>query len=177
VDRADPLGYHCTLFRTAWISFSISSTESESTPTSEATARKFRTARRAFENAISCKSSIRDSGEVGIRIAIGRPSRVTTIVPAEATFCKTAPGLELNSLEAIICINSTFAQQIPEDIKNFRPVFFRLTRHHLRVTRYFFPIPHFEFCIKVWPPVTSHYFFSCPRLSTLVSRLASPLSP
>jgi hypothetical protein len=24
---------------------------------------------------------------------------------------------------------------------------------------------------------TSHYFFSCPQLSTLASRLASPLSP
>jgi hypothetical protein len=39
-----------------------------------------------------------------VRIAIGRPSRVTTIAPSVATFDKTAPGLELNSLEAIICI-------------------------------------------------------------------------
>jgi hypothetical protein len=83
------------------------------TPASSAPARRFRTARRAFEKAISCKSSTKDSGEVGVRIAIGRPSRVTTIVPSEATLDKTAPGLELNSREAIICIGTSFAQQMP----------------------------------------------------------------
>jgi hypothetical protein len=93
---------------------SISSAKIESTPASPAPDRKFRTARRAFENAISCKSSTKDSGEVGVKIAIGRPSRVTTMVPSVTTLDKTAPGLELNSLEAIICIGTPFAQQMPE---------------------------------------------------------------
>jgi hypothetical protein len=73
-----------------------------------------RTARRAREKAISCQSSTKDSAEVGVRIAIGRPSRVTTNAPSAATLDKTAPGLELNSLEAIICIVATIAQQMPE---------------------------------------------------------------
>jgi hypothetical protein len=78
-----------------------------------------RTARRAREKAISCKSSTKDSAEVGVRIAIGRPSRVTTMEPSAATFDKTAPGLELNSLEAIICIVTTLAQQMPEGNQKF----------------------------------------------------------
>jgi hypothetical protein len=78
-----------------------------------------RTARRALEKAISCKSSTKDSAEVGVRIAIGRPSRVTTMAPSAATFDSTAPGLELNSLEAIICIKTTIAQQMPEANQKF----------------------------------------------------------
>jgi hypothetical protein len=42
------------------------------------------------------------------------------MVPSETTLDKTAPGLELNSLEAIICIGTPFAQQMPEVNKNFR---------------------------------------------------------
>jgi hypothetical protein len=53
------------------------------------------------------------------------------MVPSETTLDKTTPGLELNSLEAIICIGTPFAQQMPEVNKistgvnattRFRPV-------------------------------------------------------
>jgi hypothetical protein len=43
------------------------------------------------------------------------------MVPSVTTLDKTAPGLELNSLEAIICIGTPFAQQMPE-VNKFQAV-------------------------------------------------------
>jgi hypothetical protein len=46
------------------------------------------------------------------------------MVPSETTLDKTAPGLELNSLEAIICMGTPFAQQMPEVNKTLGCAYF-----------------------------------------------------